>query len=173
MPANGFGLIARALIAWLACSCAGTAQPPAPATAADTQSTARGEAVQEVKPDVFYLKDKEGELQPVLGFTLEDFERMLSGGAAKGRGTAPAQLSNRPHRSQGKSPSRPGGAGGQLQHFCRRQGLGARPFAAGRLRGARRGQVRGPGEHLFQYDDHGNEYVVWLAGRERRHISFR
>ncbi|HEX4148249.1 MAG TPA: hypothetical protein VHY20_04640, partial [Pirellulales bacterium] len=85
MP-NGFGLIAQALVIWLACSCAGRAQSPPPAAGAEPQSTARGEAVQEVKPDVFYLKDKDGELQPVLGFTLEDFERMLSVGATKGAG---------------------------------------------------------------------------------------
>ncbi len=34
-------------------------------------------AVQEAQPSLFYLKDKEGNLQPVLGFTFEDFEEMV------------------------------------------------------------------------------------------------
>lgn len=33
--------------------------------------------VQEALPSLFYLKDKEGNLQPVLGFTFEDFEEMV------------------------------------------------------------------------------------------------
>ncbi len=38
---------------------------------------APGAPVQEALPSLFYLKDKEGNLQPVLGFTFEDFEEMV------------------------------------------------------------------------------------------------
>ena len=36
-----------------------------------------GPAVQEALPSLFYLKDKDGNLQPVLGFSFEDFEEMV------------------------------------------------------------------------------------------------
>ena len=54
--------------AWLSLATLVGAQPPvAPGATAPQVAPARGEGVQEAKPEVYYLKDKDGKLVPVLG----------------------------------------------------------------------------------------------------------
>jgi hypothetical protein len=181
VPANGFRLIARALVLCLAGACAVGAQPPSTAPASDNPPAAAGrsepgrneagrneagrnEAVQEVKPDVFYLKDKEGQLQPVLGFTLEDFERMLAVGAAKGVGQARPSYRIDRVTAKGKSQGDRAELSVSFQIFVDDKDWVRIPLRLGGC--VVRGEARyeGPGEHLFQYDDRGSEYVVWLRG---------
>src|SRR5262245_14626964 len=79
-----YALICLVWIARGAALCAQTpptlAAPPDKATGekapADAASAGREGAVQEVKPELFYLPDKNGKLQAVPGFGFEDFIRL-------------------------------------------------------------------------------------------------
>jgi hypothetical protein len=50
--------------------------PPAMSDSSPRASTPPSPPVEEVRPELYYLKNKDGELEPVLGFSYEDFYRL-------------------------------------------------------------------------------------------------
>lgn len=84
------------LLAVLACALVGLATRASLAQAVESPATETKPAagkVQEVKPQVYYLKDKEGNLLPVPDMTLEDFKRLYD--LSQGLNTEPPAYSLR------------------------------------------------------------------------------
>ncbi len=75
---GGYPLIPLLAIALAAAPVHGDEPPPAPSAAPAAKSPAAAEPINaapvvEIKPELFYLRDKDGRLVPVPGFTYDDF----------------------------------------------------------------------------------------------------
>lgn len=128
--------------------------PPAPAS----------RQVQEANPPLYYLKDKDGNLVPVPGFRLEDFEQMVK------RQYASATTDQAP-RYAFQSLLLSGTAMGdyvELSVQCR-----VRVHEVGWVRVPLRldqavlrsvGEYRGTGQHFLQFDTGTEGYVLWVRG---------
>jgi hypothetical protein len=136
----------------------------APPVAPGAAASGKAEGVQEAKPDIYYLKDKDGNLQPVLSFTLEEFERMLAKEAARNL-TQP-----KPTHRIDKIMATGAVAGDhaelsiQFTIFVDEKDWVRVPLRLGDaiLRGE--ATYDGPGDHFLEYDDSTSEYVAWLRG---------
>lgn len=150
-----------------------SAQAVGPPTPPGTSPAEPGEAIREAMP-VYYLRDEAtGRLQPMPGWTLQDFERLMNGGA-----TRPGQA--RPSYRMEKIA-----ATGQAEGEFVRLAIEFTVFVDEphwirvplRLAGAViRGpaEYRGPGKHLLEFDAAAQEYVAWLngAGDEPHRLKF-
>ncbi len=138
------------------------AQPVAPAA---SPAASPSEGVQEAKPDLFYLKDKDGKLEPVLGFTLEDFERLMSLGAARDAvATKPPYRLDRISAS-GKAVNDRVELTVDVSIWVEVDDWVRVPLRMNEA--VLRGDVRydGGGTHQLEYDDDDEQYVVWLRGK--------
>jgi hypothetical protein len=149
------------LSAWLLAGTLASAQPAAPNAA----TPAGGETVEEAKPDLYYLKDKDGKLEPVLGFTLEDFERLLTQGAR--RELTPSRPAYRIDRVDVR-----GRATGQRAELTVEYSVVIDDDAWVRVplrltEAVVHGKpsYNGPGKFFLEFDATHNEYVGWVQGK--------
>ncbi|HWB00510.1 MAG TPA: hypothetical protein VG713_18585, partial [Pirellulales bacterium] len=146
---------------WLACGVA-VGQPIAPSPNGGPTTT---ESVQEAKPDLFYLKDKDGKLEPVLGFTLDDFERLLTQGNR--RDLTPIRPSYRIDKLvvRGDATSDRASLTSEFSitvdddHWVRVPLRLTEAVVQGKP------TYRGPGKFFLEYDAARSEYVAWLNGK--------
>jgi hypothetical protein len=138
--------------------------PPPPQAPAPVVDDAPPAGRLEAKPEVFYLRDKSGRLQPVVGFTLEKFEEMLlkpstANGSAKrpdfrfesvaATGTADDSYA----RLEVKFVVHIDAAG-WVRVPLDLQGSVLEKYA----------DYRGPGSFAMQYDTDRREYIAWIQG---------
>jgi hypothetical protein len=151
--------------AWLSLALLVDAQPPvAPNATAPQGPAARGDGVQEAKPSVYYLRDKDGKLEPLLNYTLEEFERLLSAGGTRGAGQSrPSYRLNRV-AARGTVKSERADLSIQFTVFIDDKDWVRVPL---RLSSSVvHGPVKyaGPGEYFLEFDDESDEYVAWFRG---------
>lgn len=151
--------VAAALASWL-----GAAGPLAAQNAPAAGGTGKNESVQELKPDVLYLRDENGKLEPVLGFSLEDFERLLATGST--RGGAQPRPSYRLERVavEGSAKGERAELSIRFTVFVDDKDWVRVPLRLGST--VLRGDVKytGPGEQFLDFDDATDEYVAWIRG---------
>ncbi|HEX3869748.1 MAG TPA: hypothetical protein VHV77_04900, partial [Pirellulales bacterium] len=141
-------------------------QPPAASPGAATSGPAEG--VQEAKPDLFYLKDKDGKLEPVLGFTLEDFERLMTLGT--NRDAALAKPTYRLDRVAVKG-NVAGDRARLTADFTIHVDTDNWVRVPLRLTEAvvhGKARYQGGGEHFLEYDDDENQYIAWVRGSSEK-----
>ena len=120
--------------------------------------------MQEAKPEVYYLKDKDGKLEPVLGYTLEEFERLLSAGSGRGGGqTRPSFRIDRVSARGSVKNERPSLAV-QFTVYLDDKDWVRVPLRLSST--VVHGPVKysGPGEYFLEFDDASDEYVAWFRG---------
>lgn len=156
------------LLLGLVVSTAAVAQtvPPA-APPLDTAPTPPPVAIREAKPEVYFVKDKNGELVPLVGFTLEQFEKML-----REEGTAPSPAKPQYHI---ESVEATGGVDARNARLSItfvidvdaagwiRVPLGLRGSAL-----EKQAEYAGPGKFTLEYDPRQDEYALWLNGKEEQ-----
>lgn len=140
------------------------AQTPPVQAAPPTPAPAAPEGVQESKLDVFYLKDKDGKLQPVLGFTLEDFERMMATGVAREQATARTAYRIDKVNIHGKAVGDRAELSIAFTIFVEDNQWVRVPLRLNEAVLHGKTEYEGPGEHFVEYDAKAQEYVVWLKG---------
>jgi hypothetical protein len=120
--------------------------------------------VQEAAPPLYYLKDKDGNLVPVPGFRLEDFEQMVR----RQHGSGPADQLPRYSLQSLQATGTVKAEHVELSIDCKflvhEDGWVRVPlrFDQAVLRGG--AQYRGPGEHFVQFEAGGEGYVLWVRG---------
>lgn len=142
------------------------AQParPADAPAATERPMPPNEPIRETKPEVYYLKDKDGKLQPVLGFTLDDFEKLLlrtdKGQGDQRPGYRIEQLTATGTIQQGRAE-----LAVDATFFVSDKNWVRVPLRLGAVVLREKAKYAGPGESFVEFDDASQEYVVWLKGQ--------
>ncbi|MBL8828353.1 MAG: hypothetical protein JNM18_15335, partial [Planctomycetaceae bacterium] len=152
------GMALAAVWLWTLTVCA---DPPA----TETPAPKPGAAVVESKPELFYVKDKNGNLQPVLGFTLDDFDRLITQDAARQQG--PTKPTYKLDKLVATGTAKNGLAeltirfsividdGGWVRVPLRLAGSVLRDKVT----------YTGPGEYRLDFDEPAEEYIAWLKGK--------
>ena len=120
-------------------------KPPAAAVAekprADESAVPR---IEESKPSVYYLPDKDGNLQPVLDFKYQDFEELYKLKNQLGRRDEPPRYSVERMTVTGSAAEEYAELSLQVQVLDPRRRLGAGAFASRPGIASRRGPFQGP-----------------------------
>jgi hypothetical protein len=120
--------------------------------------------VQEASPPLYYLRDKDGNLVPVPGFRLEDFEQMVK----RQYDSAPAEHTPRyaieSFQATGTARADWVELTVRLKLAVRQEGWVRIPLRLDQavLRGGV--QYRGSAQHFVQFDSGGDGYVLWIRG---------
>jgi hypothetical protein len=133
-----------------------------PAAAAEPPAT----RVEEVRPSIYYLPDKQGNLQAVLDFNYEDFIELYK---LKQRLAEREALP----RYSIQRMSITGAAGGenaeltiQFQIMLRDADWTRVPLRLDQGLLREPAQYQGPGEHFVHFDGNGEGYVSWIRGKK-------
>lgn len=140
---------------------------PQPAVDAEGQPSETREAarVEESRPAVYYLPDKQGNLQPVLDFKYQDFVDLYKLKNRLERRDEPPRYSVQRMTATGTVADSCVELSVQLQVLVRDDDWVRIPlrFDQGLLRGAI--QYQGEGDHFVHYEDDGEGYVCWVRGK--------
>jgi hypothetical protein len=143
---------------------AGPSPSDAAAKPAENAAVAAG-PVREAKPHVYFVKDKHGELVPLVGFSLEDFERMLTAQSdASATKPKPAYRLSR-IEAVGTTDARNALIELTFTIETDRPDWVRVPLG---LRGSvpeKQAEYQGPGEFTLQFDAETDEYAVWIRGK--------
>ncbi|HEY2837656.1 MAG TPA: hypothetical protein VGJ26_00795 [Pirellulales bacterium] len=151
-----------AVLSWTAP--AFTAEPEVRRPAEPTPASADDGSVREVQPPVLYLRGKEGLLQAVLGFTLEDFERFMTQRAQLGLGQQPPKFQLQKLVCRGSAGEKHATLNIALDIAVNDRGWVRIPL---RMREAvlrSQPKYKGPGEHLLEIDSATGDHILWLRG---------
>ena len=148
----------------------GSPGPAAPPLSANGESR-----VEESKPPLYYLKDRQGNLQPVPGFTLEEFEELYK------LKHELAQQESRPGFSiqrvsvVGSCSTDRAELAVQFTVQTRDDSWVRVPLRLDRGLLYEAVGYRGPGEYLLHFEPEGDGYVCWLRGgaKEPHEVTLR
>ena len=121
--------------------------------------------VEESEPSIYYLPDKQGNLQPVLDFKYQDFVDLYNLKNQLGRRDQPPRFSVQRMSATGTAEETRAELTVQFQVSTRDGDWVRVPLRLdqGLLRGAV--QYKGPGKQLVQYEGQGAGYVCWIRGK--------
>ena len=133
-----------------------------PAVAADPPAT----KVEEVRPSVYYLPDKQGNLQAVLDFNYEDFLDLYKLKQRLAEREALPRYSIQRMSISGAAGSENAELSIKFQIMVRDADWTRVPLRLhqGLLREP--AQYQGPGEHFMHFDGNGEGYVSWIRGKK-------
>ena len=121
--------------------------------------------VEETHPALYYLKDKQGNLQAVPNFTLEDFEQLyklkhqLVQGDQRPRYSLQEMLATGGVNAAGQAE-----LSIQFRILVREDQWTRIPLRLGQAVLSEPAQYQGPGEHLLSFEGEGDGYVAWIRG---------
>ncbi len=140
---------------------------PKPASAAENPRTkAPAPArVEEARPSVYYLPDKQGVLQPVLDFKYQDFVELYRLKNQLGRRDEPPRYTIQRMTAVGTASETNVELSVQLQFLVRDDAWVRIPlrFDQGLLRGDVK--YKGAGEQFINYEAEGDGYICWIRGK--------
>lgn len=148
-----------------------TTTPPSAANPAPAVAPISGGAapaiVREAKPEVYFVKDKNGELIPLVGFTLEQFEKMLR---EEGAAAPPPKPQYRIESVDATGAVDSRNAKLTVTFVIDVDAAGWVRIPLG-LRGSvleKQVEYAGPGKFTLEYDARVDEYALWLHGKEEQ-----
>lgn len=121
--------------------------------------------IEELEPSIYYLPDKQGNLQPVLDFKYQDFVDLYNLKNQLGRRDQPPRFSLQRISATGTVEQTRAELTVQFQVSTRDSQWVRVPLRLGQ--GLLRGpvQYKGSGRHVVQYEDESEGYVCWLRGK--------
>jgi hypothetical protein len=157
------------------CSCLWAASHIAPLRAgeppegrsrtADDTPRAPDEAVKEVQPPVLFLRNKDGGLlQAVLGYTLEDFERLVTQRAQLSLGQQPPRFQLDKVIAHGTANDRQADLTVEIAVLVNHRDWVRVPLRLHHAMLRDKPRYEGAGEWRIEYDPTAQEYVLWLNG---------
>ena len=168
--ANGIRRVAAALSHVLLWCCFAIAQQGGAAAAPDAVAPSLERApprIEESRPSVYYLPDKQGNLQPVLHFNYQDFVDLYKLKNQLEQRDQPPSYSLQRMTVTGTAEAEHAELTIQFRGAGSRRGLGAGPFAARPGVAARTGRYKGSGEQFLHYEGEGHRLRL-LDSRQAR-----
>lgn len=130
----------------------------------DDREDPSSDPLQEDKLDVYLLFDKDGKLQPVLGFKLEDFERLRALDAKIGMGPPLPGYRLELLKATGTANAEQAQITLELTISLSEENWVRVPLRLGDVILRDQVQYSGPGEFRLEFDEAAQEYVAWLRG---------
>ncbi|MGO9115397.1 MAG: hypothetical protein ACLP9L_39810 [Thermoguttaceae bacterium] len=156
----------------LACSIPLAAQDVGPLRSPDKDSPASAETtegsprrIEETRPSLYYLKDKQGNLQAVPNFTLEDFEKLyklehqLVQGDQRPRYSLQEMLATGTVNTAGQAE-----LSIQFRILVREDQWTRIPLRLDQAVLRETAQYQGSGEHFLSFEGEGDGFVAWVRG---------
>ena len=141
-------------------------QPARNAPAEETPRAGTEEPIRELQPPVLYLKNKEGGLlQAVLGFTLEDFERLMTQRAERALGQQPPRFQLEQFTAEGRAIEGRAELAIDIRVHINDRGWVRVPLRLSQAVLRAKSRYEGSGEHVIEVDPQSEEYVLWLRGQ--------
>ncbi len=121
----------------------------------------------EVKPEIHYLRDRDGQLVPVPGIGYEEFIDLFQKKERQNQRPALPRYALR--ELIGKGQAKGDRATIQLQIGLRLNAVGWTAIPLGLSECTLSGEInyRGDGDYFFHFDSSSNQYVAWLKGEPR------
>jgi hypothetical protein len=133
-----------------------------PAAAAEPPAT----KVEEVRPSVYYLPDKQGNLQAVLDFNYEDFIELYKLKQRLAKREALPRYSIQRMSINGTAGSENAELTIQFQIMVRDADWTRVPLRLDQGLLREPAEYQGPGEHFVHFDGNGDGYVSWIRGKK-------
>jgi hypothetical protein len=156
-------------------SATGKKPAAAPAATAATppaeDDSRRPAAITEVKPEVFYLRAKDGTLQAVPGFTFEDFMELYKLKQDFPRAAEPSRFVVDTVKLTGTARREGAELTAEIAVTTRDEGWLRVPLGLGPAMLTKPPTYQGPSEQIMEFDEKLEGYVVWLRGvRGKQHV---
>ncbi|HET6883137.1 MAG TPA: hypothetical protein VFI31_23410, partial [Pirellulales bacterium] len=141
---------------------------PQPGSKGDKDSdraSGRGASVERVEPDIYYTRDKSGELVPLLNYSLEEIKKLIE---LKGEAASAPRAAFRLERLAAKAEavgSDYASIAVELSVAMNGEGWVRTPLRLANLVLTELPQCLGEAEHLIELDSESREYVAWLRGK--------
>jgi len=139
-----------------------TLSADAPKSSPDAPAIPDVRPVQEASPPLFYLKDESGNLVPVPGFRLEDFESMVKRQHRSGTADQAPRYTIQSVAATGTAKNSYAELSIQLKILIQEEGWVRVPLRLDQavLRGGQ--EYRGPGQQFLHYEPAAEGYVLWV-----------
>ncbi|MGD0898526.1 MAG: hypothetical protein ABR915_11865 [Thermoguttaceae bacterium] len=160
------GAIACLLLCRLAMGAEATPAPrvePAKPSAAEAREPVAG-GVDEAQPSIYYLKDQQGKLQPVVNFTLSDFEKAWKLLHQLADGDQRPRYSLQQMSASGTLSGDFAELSVQFRILVREEQWTRVPLRLDQGRLREPAQCQGSGEQFVEYEGAGAGYVAWIRG---------
>lgn len=115
--------------------------------------------------DIFLIPDKDGRLQPMIGWTLEDFERLRALEAHLAQLQQPPAVRLEQCTLVGRAAERHAELEATVVVAALQDDWVRVPLRLGSLVLKAPGRYEGPGEAMVSYDEAKQQYVAWFRGR--------
>lgn len=115
--------------------------------------------------DIYLIPDKEGRLQPMIGWTLEDFERLRALEAQLGQMQQPPGVRVEQFNLVGQAAEKHAELEATLVAGASQEEWVRVPLRLGTAVLRAPGRYEGPGEAMLSYDEAKQQYVAWFRGR--------
>lgn len=129
--------------------------------------------VEEVQPSVIHLRDKSGNLVPVPGFRLEDFQQMLRREYELKQGAQPPRFTLQAMTASGTAKADHAQLTIQFQYLVHEEGWVRIPLRLDQAVLRAEIQYKGPGQQFVHFEPDGGGYVCWARGGagRARHLT--
>jgi hypothetical protein len=147
------------------------APSPAASTPKDEREVRGPGGVTEVKPEIFYLRDKNGDFKPVPGFTFEDFEELYKLKNELARAAEPARFGIDQVKLTGVAAGDAANLTAEVAITTHDEGWVRVPLGFSPALLTKPPTYDGPSEQIIQFDAKSDGYVAWLRGvRAKQHV---
>ena len=139
-----------------------------PATTGSSVPVSKGAdaLVRETGPPIYYLKNQEGQLVPVLGFGYDDFMKLLAQTQSAAPGLKPVSFTIDRADIQGTVEGRRANLDAKLTVTSRRDGSIRVPIGLSQAILREDLKYQGAGSAFLDYDAKRKAYVVWIDGKK-------
>jgi hypothetical protein len=138
------------------------------------RAASRGQVVERAEPDIFYVRDENGELVPLLNYTLDDIKKLVE---LRDNSAAAPRATFRLERLVARAEAVGSYATVSLEIsiVVSETGWVRVPLRLGNLVLTELPKTMGSGEQLVDFDPETREYVAWFRGKaaEPRQLSLR
>ena len=149
------------ILAWCAFA---TSQEPTH-RAVDRPESSPSTKIEEAKPPLYYLKDEQGNLVAVPGFTLKDFEQLYKLQQGQGPQEQRPSYSLQKIAITGTCTKEQADLNVHINIQVREENWVRVPLRLDRGLLREAAQYRGGGEHFLHFEPEGDGYVSWLRGQ--------
>lgn len=158
--------IALQVLAWCSVSHAQPTLAPLAKLSQDPHTPSAGRLIEQVEPSVIHLRDKKGNLVPVPGFRLEDFERMLRREHQATEADRAPPFTLQAMTANGVAKADYAEMTVRFRYTVHEEGWVRIPLRLDQAVLRSEARFKGPAQQFVHFDPGGAGYVCWVRGAQ-------